>query len=406
MKLTKEEQKMLEGKYGNAAKKSMEILCALGEIYGAEGLVDVASVQIAGVSYHNLGDAGLEFLRELARDGKTRVVATLNPAGMDLENWKALGISEDFAQKQLEVINAFKAMGVIPSCTCTPYLVGNLPAKGEHLAWSESSAVCFANSVLGARTNREGGPSALAAALTGKTAAYGMHLDANRQAKITVKVKAKLKTNADFGALGWAIGKKIQNKIPLIIGVKTASIDQLKSLCASIATYGGTAMFHMKGITPEKTVRPTEEIEITAKEIEEAYAGMNEAAAGEEVDFVAVGCPHASIKEIREIARMLEGKKVRAELWIATARPTKELADQIGYSKTIEASGAKFACDTCMAVAPLKGRFRVLASDSAKACYYGKGSNNFNTKFGSLEKCIKAAISGKWISSEATQRGA
>jgi predicted aconitase len=179
MQLTKQEQKMLDGEEGYAVRKSMEILVALGEIYGAKNLIKVGSVQVAGVSYHNLGDAGLEFLNELAVDGKVRVLTTLNPAGMDLENWKQLGISPEFAEKQNLVIDAFKRMGILISCTCTPYLIGNLPLYGEHIAWSESSAVTFANSVLGAKTNREGGPSALAAAFVGKTPCYGLHLDEN-----------------------------------------------------------------------------------------------------------------------------------------------------------------------------------------------------------------------------------
>jgi len=385
---------MLDGEKGKAVQKSMEILCALGEIYGADCLIDVSSVQIAGVSYHNLGDAGLEFLRELAEDGRTRVVATLNPAGMDLENWRQLGISEEFAAKQCEVIEAFASMGVIPSCSCTPYLAGNLPARGEHVAWSESSAVCFANSVLGARTNREGGPSALAAALTGKTPNYGMHLNEYRKAEAVVEVKACLKTNADFGALGWCVGHKLKNKIPFLTGIVRPSIDQLKSLSASIATYGGTPMFYVEGVTPEETPKPTERITVTSEDISEAFHALNDGQT--DVDFVAVGCPHASIKEIRRIAELLRGKKVVAELWIATARQTKQLADQAGYSKVIQAAGGKFACDTCMAVAPLKGRFRVLASDSAKACYYGRGSNGFKTRFGSLEACVDAAVTGKW----------
>jgi predicted aconitase len=180
MQLTQKEQKMLDGKEGYAVRKSMEILVALGEIFGAKSLIDVGSVQVAGVSYHNLGDAGLEFLNELAVDGRVRVLTTLNPAGMDLENWQQLGISPEFAEKQNLVIDAFKRMGILISCTCTPYLIGNLPLYGEHLAWSESSAVTFANSVLGAKTNREGGPSALAAAFVGKTPCYGLHLDEKR----------------------------------------------------------------------------------------------------------------------------------------------------------------------------------------------------------------------------------
>ncbi len=176
MLLTDEERAMLDGSAGRAAQKAMQILAALGEIYGAERLVPVSSVQISGVSYDNLGEAGLEFLDEMADGGgHARVLTTLNPAGMDVENWQAMGISPDFARQQARVIEAFARMGVTTTCSCTPYLFGNLPHYGEHVAWAESSAVCFANSVLGARTNREGGPSALAAALTGRTPAYGLH---------------------------------------------------------------------------------------------------------------------------------------------------------------------------------------------------------------------------------------
>lgn len=270
MQLTAKEKEMLSGRQGNAVRKSMEILVALGEIYGAKKLIDVKSVQIAGVSYDNLGNAGLDFLAEMAKDGKTKVLTTLNPAGMDLENWKTLGISEEFAEKQKKVIEAFAKMGVLTTCTCTPYFVGNKPSVGSHIAWSESSAVAFANSVLGAMTNREGGPSALAAGLTGKTPEYGFHLGEKRQPVVAIEVKAKLEDIVDFGALGYVIGKKIGNKVAFINGVKNANTDELKSFCASIATYGGTALFHMQGITPEKVKEPKEKIEVSQGEIENA----------------------------------------------------------------------------------------------------------------------------------------
>ena len=388
MQLTKEEKEMLAGKHGNAVRSSMNILVSLGEIFGAKRLIDVSSVQIAGVSYHNLGEAGLEYLSDLAKDGKVRVLTTLNPAGMDMENWKNLGISPEFAEKQTRVIDAFKRMGVITTCTCTPYFIGNLPHFGEHVAWSESSAVAYANSVLGLKTNREGGPSALASALTGKTPEFGMHLDENRQAQMIVDVKAKLATVPDFGALGYAIGKKIGKKIPLIRGVDKASVEQLKSFCASIATYGGTALFHMEGITPDKTAVPQDSITISDEDIEKAKKDLNDA---DEVDLVAIGCPHLSLREVGEVAHMLKGKKVRKETWLCVARPIKRIADQMGYTKMIEDSGAKFACDTCMAVAPLKGRFRGLATDSAKGCFYGRGSNAFKTKFMALPELIEEA---------------
>lgn len=389
MKLTKQEQEMLSGKQGNAAKKSMEILTALGEIFGAKKLIDVTSVQIAGVSYHNLEKAGLEFLEEMAKDGKTKVFTTLNPAGMDLKEWKKLGISEEFAEKQLQVIEAFAKMGVKTTCTCTPYLIGNRPKKGEHIAWSESSAVCFANSVLGAYTNREGGPSALASALTGKTPEFDLHLDENRQAQIEAKVSAKIKTYTDWGALGHALGEKAGKKIPLITGIEKADEDSLKIFSASAATYAGLAIFHIQGITPNKTKKPKEKIEITQQDIEKSKAFLTDA---EEIDIVAVGCPHCSIEEMRKIAQLLEGKKVNKEFWVCVSREIAEKVRKEGTAQKIEKSGAKIACDTCMAVAPLKGRFKGLCTNSAKAVFYGRGKNSFKTIFCDIEECVKRAV--------------
>jgi predicted aconitase len=397
MYLTKNEQKMLDGEEGYAVKKSMEILVALGNIYGAEKLIEVGSVQVAGVSYHNLGDAGLEFLNELAKDGKVKVLTTLNPAGMDLEDWRNLGIDEEFARKQNLVIDAFRKMGILISCTCTPYLIGNLPLYGEHIAWSESSAVTFANSVIGAKTNREGGPSALAAAFVGKTPYYGLHLEENRVPDTHVEVKTELTKISDWGALGYCVGKQVQNKIAYITGINDASLDELKSFCASVVTFGSKPLFYIRGITPgsEKYQPPKEKIILEDRDIREAYESINDDV--EDIDFVCIGCPHASIKEIAQIARLLENKKIspNTEFWVATSRSMKQLADIKGYTAVIERAGGKFACDTCMAVAPVKGRFRAIATTSAKGCYYSR-HNNLLTKMGSLEECIDAAVKGKW----------
>ncbi len=395
MYLTKREEKMLAGEEGRAVKKSMEILVALGRIFGADKLIDISSVQVAGVSYHNLGDAGLEYLNELAKDGrvKNNITATLNPAGMDLKDWKKLGIPDRFAAKQMQVIDSFRKLGLEITCTCTPYFIGNKPKPGEHIAWSESSAVAYANSVLGARTNREGGPSSLASALTGKTANYGLHLDENRKAEVLVNIGSgvELRTVADFGALGHAISRKVKNKVLYIKGIKKASVEQLKAFCASTATYGGTALFYMENATPEYESAgvPKDNVAIEKRDIKESYDFLNDDC---EPDFVSVGCPHASLKELEKIASLLKGKKVKKEFWIAVSRPIKELAASKGYVKVIEDAGAKLACDTCMAVAPLKGRFRCLATNSAKACYYGRGANGFKTRFCSLEECVKLAV--------------
>jgi predicted aconitase len=401
MDLSVEEQSMLSGEQGKAIQKAMQILVTLGRIYGAPRMVPVASVQIAGVSYDNLGEAGLEWLSEMAENGgKVRVLTTLNPAGMDIDNWQALGIPADFAKKQQRVLEAFYMMGAITTCTCTPYLIGNLPRFGESIAWAESSAVCFANSVIGARTNREGGPSALASALTGRTAQYGLHLDENRQPGIAFEIMARLNGTADFGALGKVIGEKIQTSkasnlkaIPYIRGVESADVDQLKSFCASIATYGGSAMFHMLGITPEATNQPPLVYEtITQANLDQAKASMSDASILE-VDFVSLGCPHLTIREIAHVADLLRGQTVTKEFWITTARPTKQIADRMGYTTIIETSGAKFAVDTCCVVAPISGRFQAMATDSAKACYYAYAKNKLKTKFMPFEEVVREAIS-------------
>ena len=390
--LTKEEQEMLDGKHGKATQKAMEIITTLGEIYGAERLIPVTSVQIAGVSYHNLGEAGLEYLSEMAEDGKTRVLTTLNPAGMDMKEWKKHGISEDFAENQQRVVDAFEKMGVITTCTCTPYLIGNLPHFGEHIAWAESSAVCFANSVIGALTNREGGPSALATALTGRTAEYGFHLERNRQAQVKYVIQAELKDTDDFGLLGQVIGTRTGKTIPYITGIDHATTEELKSFCASIATYGGIAIFHMEGITPNKTTIPEKTEIVTEEDLQAARQELDDEEA--EIDFISVGCPHASIKEISQIAEMLDGKKVAdgKTVWITTAKPTKDLAIKMGFYDKIEKSGAFLVADACCAVAPLKGRFKGLMTDSAKACFYARGKNKFKTEIRTVEECIKEAM--------------
>ena len=392
MELTPEEQEMAEGKYGKATQIAMEILVTLGEIYGAKRLIDVTSVQIAGVSYANLNEPGLEWLEEMAKDGKVRTFTTLNPAGMDLEEWRKLAISEEFAENQIRVVDAFRKLDVITTCSCTPYLYGNLPHYGQHIAWSESSAVAYANSVLGARTNREGGPSALSAALVGKTPEYGFHLEENRQPELTVEVKAPVKSTFIFGALGKVLGDRFGKKITYIKGIPKASVEELKSFCASYATYGGIALFHMEGITPDKVQTiPAESEVVTEEDLKKAIADLTDDV---EIDFISLGCPHASLSELEYIAKKLHNKKVnpKKEIWITTARPTKQIADRMGFTQMIEDSGAKIAADTCCVVAPIKGRFHGLASDSAKMCYYGSGRNKFLVKLMSMDECLEEAL--------------
>ena len=399
MELTAEERAMLEGDRGPGVRKAMEIILALGRIYDAQRLVPVSSVQVAGVSYRNLGEAGLAFLREWADQGaRSRIPATLNPAGIDLETWRELGFSEGFAQRQMAVVDAYQALGVLPTCTCTPYLVGNVPCLGEHVAWAESSAVSYANSVLGARTNREGGPSALAAAITGRTAAYGLHLDENRRASLRVEVRCPVNSLADFGALGYLVGKHARNRVPYFEGLTVDANTDLKALGAAMAASGAVALYHVAGVTPEadhpEILMPDHQV-LVVDDLEPAYAALN--AATEDIDLVWFGCPHAGLEEMARIVRLLDGRRVSSALWVTTARETRTRAEAEGLVDAIGASGGRVVADMCVVVAPMHELgFRTLATSSAKGAWYVPSHAGLLVRYGTMEQCIEAAITGVW----------
>jgi hypothetical protein len=377
MELTKEEEGILEGERGKGLKKAMEILVALGDINDAEKLIPISSAQVSGVSYKTIGDAGLEFLSDWASEGMmVKVSTTLNPMGLDLELWREMGFSKDFVEKQEEIIRAYKAMGITPSCTCTPYLAGNKPRFGEDIAWAESSAVVFANSVLGARTNRESGVSALAGALIGKIPCYGLHLEKKRRPTFHVRVKAKLRDQADYAALGYYVGKNFDG-IPLFDGLKP-SVEDMKALGAALAV-GPISMFHIKGVTPGDADFKGERIEVGEEELEEVYEELN---TSEEADVICIGCPHCSIREIREIIKA----KPKREVWVFTARQNKALLE--GYSKNI-----KVISDTCMVVSPLEDLgISSIGVNSAKAAFYSINLSGLGVRFDTMEKLVKRAL--------------
>ncbi|HUV90136.1 MAG TPA: aconitase X catalytic domain-containing protein [Anaerolineae bacterium] len=399
LELSAEEQRWLAGGLGPGVRKAMEIVVALGQIYGARRLVPVSSVQVAGVSYRNLGQAGLEFLREwAAQDARVRVPTTLNPAGIDLQAWQALGFSEGFAQGQLAVIEAYRRLGVQATCTCTPYLVGTLPGLGEHVAWAESSAVSYANSILGARTNREGGPGALAAAIVGRTAAYGLHLDENRHATLRVIVRCPVRTPSDFGALGYLVGKVARERVPYFLGLDVGQRDALKALGAAMAASGAVALYHVAGITPEAeqpdVLAPGHET-LIVDDLRPAYAALNSTA--REIDLAWFGCPHASLPEIEQVVRLLAGRRVKSALWITAAREVREHAQAEGLVAAVEASGGRVVADMCAVVAPMQELgLRTVATPSAKGATYLPSHAGLLVRYGTVEQCVEAAVSGVW----------
>ncbi|MFH0885168.1 MAG: aconitase X catalytic domain-containing protein [Candidatus Micrarchaeota archaeon] len=386
--LSKQEQKMFNGELGEAVRESMEILVALGRIYGAKRMVPVTSVQVSGVSFKTIGQAGLDYLSALAGKGaKVRVPTFLNPAGMDSAQWKRMKVPEAFAKKQIEVLDAYQKMGISKTCTCAPYFIGIRPKLGEHIAWAESSAVAFANSVLGARTNREGGPSALAAAICGVTPYYGLHLEKNRTAGLVVDVKCRLQTVADFGALGSAVGRLAKNRNPAFHGIKKADEPRLKVLGASMAATGSVPLFFVEGITPEYNLEEKPEIiTFTEKELAAERGALDSRM---KPDLVTIGCPHASLDEIREVAALVGRKKPTCEFWVCTSRKTAEEASRLGYGKTIEEAGGLVVADTCMVVCPLEEMgYVVTGTNSGKAAAYLPNLCKQKVAFGDIEDIL------------------
>lgn len=413
MHLTRDEMEMLEGKYGYPVQKSMELLVGLGECYGAEKMIPAATAHaIPNVSA--LGKGGALFIQDMADQGAKFVIPThTNPLGTDLWSWEYYRTPEDFVQMQKTVNESLGRMDALRCNTCTPYMVGHVPRKGEHVAWNESSAIIFANSVFGARTNREGGPSAIAAGLTGRVPEFGYHLDENRHGQLKIVVTAKLKDVHDYGALGYFTGKTAQDRVPVFVGITPAvTWDELKQLGSACAVSGSVTLFHAVGVTPEA---PTEEAafggkmatdsqttEFGEKELRESMEQLSRAKV-KEVDIVSLGCPHASITELRAIARLISGKKIKpgVELWVATPRVVKTYAETLGYVDVIESSGGKIICSACphtISAGFLKNLGpRVIATNSAKnSLSCTAEGQDASPHFGSLERCIAAAISGVW----------
>ena len=407
---------MLAGAEGPAPRQALEIVVTLGRIYGAERLVPASRVQVAGVSYRNLGDAGLEFLRDWAQQGaRVRVPTTLNPVGMDMEAWREMGIPADFAARQAEVVDAYISMGIQPTCTCTPYLVGSAPAYGEHLAWSESSAVCYANGVLGARTNREGGPSALAAAICGRTAAYGLHLDDARRATHRVRVTCPVREPWEYAALGYWVGRQVGNGVPYLVGLDlppvpgaaldaeaaedAASLDALKLMGAALASSGAVGLFHIEGVTPEARLRndllPSGVQQIVVTSLGPAIEALNSPV--ERIDLVVIGCPHASLGELRAVAHLLRGRRLSSALWVTVARGVREQAVSEGLVQEIALAGGRVVADGCVVVSPMQALpYRTLATNSAKMACYALPHAGLQVRFGPLEACVEAATRGRW----------
>ncbi len=409
MYLTDEEQRILNGECGEPQRLALQVLAKLGEACGAERLVEIASAHLVASSYQIAGEAGIEIYSRLVEQGaRVKVRTTSDPGSIDFARWREFKTPAEYAARQLRIAELLDQMGVIPTWTCTPYTTFNVPRFGDHLGWSESSAVVFVNSVIGARTNRLAAYVDLCAALTGRVPYFGLHLTENRRGEVLFELTPDLAADfADhyFPALGYLVGQTVGDKIPVIVGLTRATFDQLKAFGAASAASGSVALYHMVEITPEaRTLEeacggriPAERITVGTREITAVMEQMGGVTDGP-VDVVGIGCPHASIDQMRRYAALLAGQRVHpdTELWVCTNVVVEEMARKMGYVEIIERAGAKLMVGTCHNDCPLQAwGFRRLVTDSGKFAYYTPTTVGTQCVFASTEACIRAAVAGR-----------
>ncbi len=409
MYLSREEEMMLEGEYGLAVQKAMQLQVAIGDINDAPRMVPVKSVHISGTSYKEARNAGLNFLEFMAQN-KLRISATTSSIGLDLNRWEQMNYSQNYAEKQIQMVQAFNKMGAISTHTCTPYLVGNVPTYGSHVAWSPSESIIAANSRFGARTNRESDPSSLAAAMCGRTPLYGFHLTENRTGQVLIDIQTDCHTKHEYGALGYFIGNAVGELSPVLINMPdNLTIEQTKGMGAAMGTSGAVSIYHIVGHTPEapslevafQKNKPEYTLKIGLREINDTCEGLC-SATNENVDLVLVGCPHCSINELIEIAHLLRGQYLnnKTRFWITTSSSQKAIADRMGITQLIEHAGAEFLEGACLLTAPAETMdslgFKTIATNSAKMAHYAPSECNLESWFGSITQCVRAAITGIW----------
>lgn len=419
MILTDEEKAMLDGQEGLAVQKAMEILVHYGEALGAERLVDTRNVggyliarkdqmkQANTDSFDTLfsqlnidSDEPFEF-------GRVKVPSCQFETDMEPDYYRLSDRTEEDKILYERNMDWLRKIGVKPMCTCTPYQVGNVPVRGEHCAWMESSAVVYINSVLGARTNCEGTESTTAAMLTGKIPYWGYHCDEHRRGTHLIHVETPVLTQKDWGLLGYWVGKIVQDKVPVLTGIDRLPVrDMLKHFGAAAASAGGIEMYHIPGITADAhTVEEAlggnhpVELKFGPEEKRWAYELLNSCGTNTDVDFVMLGCPHYSIDQVEEVARLVEGRHIKdgVAFWVFVPQSIRDLAVRCGYVDIIEQAGGLVMRDCCPALGQFKPKgAHVMATDSGKQAHYLPNFTGIESWYGSVEECVEAAVTGHW----------
>jgi predicted aconitase len=363
--LTKPESDALDGKHGEALATAYRILVAIGEATNAERLVPIKWAHVSGVNYNTIGDSGLRFLEKFATEARTTVRTTINPMGYDRS--KPGSLSQEFREKQAGIVAAYEKMGVIPSFTCTPYEVFDLPEKGSAVSFAESNAAVFSNSMMGLRTNKESALSALASAITGKAPLSDIRARGVETPSASIEVDFEFKSELDFGLLGYFAGKVVQDSSVSLSGIPRPSVVEAKALSGGMGTSGSCAMFTLDGGTGEQ-------ISFGKKE---AQAIKDELSTSEDGDIITLGSPQFGMGELELLSELVKGKKFTKRCMIFCSKAIHNQATKAGLTGEIEKSGAEFMCDSCTCLTPYvtKDEYDSVVANSVKGAYYLKHSN-------------------------------
>lgn len=407
LELTDEDRRLLEGEGGETKRIAMRVIVRMAEVQGASRLIDVQRAHIDGCIY--TGPASLQFADTLAElGGEVSIPTTLNAISVDLARWRDQGVDPEWAGYATRLANAYIRMGARPTFTCAPYQLADRPKLGEHIAWAESNAVVYANSVLGARTNRYGDLMDICAALTGRVPLSGLHMEENRLGTVAIRLPKLGPMDASFyPTLGYWVGGRVGSRVPVIIGLEdTPSADDLKAFGAAAATAGSVGMFHIVGVTPEAPTEeaafghqpPLESWTVDREELAEVWEKLS-SARSREVDVIAVGSPHFSLEECAKLAHLIQtnGGTARIPFLITTSQHVYNEALHKGWVEIIEQFGAQLITDTCLCMINtpiIPADSRTLMTNSAKYAHYAPGLINRNILYGSLEDCVNSAIAG------------
>jgi predicted aconitase len=414
LELTPYEQEMLDGKHGAGTKMAMSVIVRMAQFHKAPRLLEISAAHIDSSVY--MGKAGLEFAERLAELGaKVAVPATTNVSALDEHNWQEWDVPPDYASEAHRQMMAYSKMGCRPTWTCAPYQVELTPKFGQQIAWGESSAIVFANSVLGARTARYPDLMDICAAITGRVPETSLHLTENRAGQLILDladIPASLQRESSFyPVLGTLLGQLAGNDIPVINNFQAEpSEDDLKALGAASASSGAVALFHIVGVTPEaptlaaacqgRTDVPT--VRVTMEMVRGAWQLLTKAT-GEALDMVILGSPHFSLAEFKQLVPFIAGKKAHpnVKFLITSSRAMAMLAQKAGYLQPLKDFGAQITVDTCILVSPMLPKsIQRLMTNSAKYAYYAPGLLNTEITFGSLADCVNSAVAGRVIRDE------